>query len=114
MVGAIVVVGTLRVPYVILSPGGARAVGPLVTVKAKPGGPKVTVDPASDDLLYLTVSSVVKPSGFLALRGWFDDKAQVEPSAPFLGTQTSEENRSLNLEMMTDSQEKAQFVALSR
>ncbi|WP_426574053.1 YlbL family protein [Aquihabitans sp. McL0605] len=114
MIGAVVVIGTLRVPYVILSPGGARSVGPLVTITQKPGGPKVTVDPATDDLLYLTVSSMVKPSGFLALRGWLDDKAEVEPSAPFLGTQTNQENRRLNLELMTDSQAKAKKVALER
>ena len=114
LVGAIIVVGTLRVPYVVLKPGSARSVGPLVTVTSKPGGPEVEVDPASDDLLYLTVSSIVKPSGFIALKGWWQDTSQVEPSAPFLGTQTSEENRSLNLELMTDSQDKARKVALER
>lgn len=114
LVGAVIVVASLRVPYVVLKPGSARSVGPLVTITQKPGGPKVTVDPATDDLLYLTVSSIMKPSGIVALKGWWDDKAQVEPSAPFLGTQTSDENRKLNLEMMTDSQDKARKVALER
>lgn len=114
MIGSILVIGSMRVPYVVLRPGSARSVMPLVTVEAKPGGPAVTEDTATDDLLYVTVSSSVKPSGFLALLGWFDDKAQVEPSDPFLGTQTSEESRQLNLALMTDSQEKAQKVALER
>jgi PDZ domain-containing protein len=114
LIGALVIVGTMRVPYVVLSPGGARAVVPLVTVSQKPGGPKVTESPATDDLLYVTVSSSVEPSGILALKGWLDDKAQVEPSKPFLGKQTNEENRALNLALMTDSQDKARVVALQR
>lgn len=114
LVGATLIIGTLRVPYVILSPGSARSVVPLVTVTQKPGGPEVTEDPSSEDLLYVTVSSTVKPSGFLALWGWFDDTSQVEPSKPFLGEQTNEENRALNLALMTDSQDKAKVVALER
>jgi len=114
LVGAVVVIASMRVPYVALSPGGARAVEPLVTVTAKPGGPKVTEDPASEDLLYVTVSTAVEPPGIMALLGWLDGKTQVEPSKPFLGTQSSEENRKLNLELMTDSQDKARTVALER
>ena len=114
LVGAVLVVSIMRVPYVVLSPGSARSVVPLVTVSQKPGGPEVTEDAASDDLLYVTVTSSVEPSGIVALLGWFDDKAQVEPSKPFLGEQTNEENRALNLALMTDSQEKAKVVALER
>lgn len=114
LVGAVVVVSIMRVPYVVLSPGSARSVVPLVTVSQKPGGPPVTEDPASDDLLYVTVSSSVEPSGIVAVLGWLSDTSQVEPSKPFLGEQTDEENRALNLALMTDSQEKAKVVALER
>ncbi len=114
LVGAVAVVGILPVPYVVLSPGSARSVVPLVMVSQKPGGPAVTEDSASDDLLYVTVTSSVEPSGIVALLGWFDDKAQVEPSKPFLGDQTNDENRALNLALMTDSQAKAKVVALER
>ncbi len=114
LVVAIVVVAALPAPYVTLSPGGARSVEPLVTVAAKEGGPEIDVDPASDGLLYLTVSSRTEPSGLLVLRGWLDDTVQVEPSAPFLGTQTPDENRALNLALMADSQDKARKVALER
>jgi PDZ domain-containing protein len=114
LVGAVLIMGSMPSPYVILSPGSARSVVPLVTVTQKPGGPPVKEDEASDDLLYVTVSSTVEPSGFYALLGWLDDKAQVEPSKPFLGENTNEENRKLNLALMTDSQEKAKVVALER
>jgi PDZ domain-containing protein len=114
LVGAVVVLSLVRAPYVVLTPGSARSVEPLVTVERKAGGPKVTEDAASDDLLYVTVTSKVEPSGIVALWGWWNDKAQVEPSKPFLGEQSSEENRALNLALMTDSQDKAKVVALER
>lgn len=114
LLGGVILVSAIRVPYVVLSPGGARAVEPLVEVSSIPGGPKVLDEPPTEDLLYVTVSSMVEPAGIVALYGWLDDKAQVEPSAPFLGTQTSEQNRKLNLAMMTDSQDKARKVALER
>ena len=60
LVGAVLVVSIMRVPYVVLSPGSARSVVPLVTVSQKPGGPEVTEDAASDDLLYVTVTSSVR------------------------------------------------------
>jgi len=114
LVGALVVVSAMRLPYVVLAPGSARSVVPLVTVTQKPGGPEVTEDEASDDLLYVTVSSKVEPSGIVALWGWWDDKAAVVPSKPYLGSQSQEENRALNLALMTNSQDKARVVALER
>ena len=114
LVVAVVALAIIRVPYVVISPGSARSVVPLVTVSQKPGGPDVEEDPASDDLLYVTVSSKVEPSGILALAGWLDDKAEVVPSKPFLGEQSEDENRALNLALMTNSQDKAKVVALER
>jgi PDZ domain-containing protein len=114
LVGSVVVLSIVRVPYVVLSPGSARSVEPLISVERKPGGPAVREDAASDDLLYVTVSSKVEPSGIVALWGWWNDQAQVEPSKPFLGEQSGEENRALNLALMTDSQDKAKVVALER
>lgn len=114
LVGALVVVGAMRVPYVTFAPGGARAVEPLITVSVPDDGPKVDDEPPSDDLLYLTVATRVEPSGLVALFGWLDDQVQVEPSDPYLGTQSPDENRALNLELMTDSQDKARKVALEK
>jgi len=114
LVGVIVIVSAMRVPYVVISPGSAREVEPLVTVEQKPGGPEVTEDEASQDLLYVTVSSKVEPSGIIALWGWWDDTSEVVPSKPYLGDQTQDENRALNLALMTNSQDKAKVVALER
>lgn len=114
MVVAVVLYCALPAPYVTMRPGGARSVAPLVTIKAQAGGPKVDEDPASDSLLYLTVSTSVEPPGFYVLRGWLRDDVQVEPSEPFLGTQSKAENLAFNLALMTDSQDKARKVALER
>jgi PDZ domain-containing protein len=114
LVGLVIVVSAVPVPYVVLSPGSARSVVPLVKVSQQPGGPPVIEESDTDDLLYVTVSSTVEPSGILALLGWLSDTSQVEPSEPFLGEQTNEENRKLNLALMTDSQDKAKVVALER
>lgn len=114
LVGLVIVVSAVPVPYVVFSPGSARSVVPLVTVSQKPGGPPVPEESDTDDLLYVTVSSSMEPSGILAMLGWLSDTSQVEPSKPFLGEQTNEENRKLNLALMTDSQEKAKVVALER
>lgn len=115
LIGLVVLVASMRVPYVALSPGSARAVEPLVEVSARPGGPDIVEDAAdADDLLFVTVSTLVEPSGIALLLGWMDDLTEIQPSAPFLGTQSGEENRRLNLELMTDSQDKARKVALER
>ncbi|MFN8019653.1 MAG: S16 family serine protease [Acidimicrobiales bacterium] len=114
LVLAVVFVGAKRLPYVMFSPGGARAVEPLITVRQRPGGPKVHVERPTDDLLYVTVSQIMEPSGALTAYGWLDDTTQVEPAKPYLGTQSSDQNRKLNLQMMTDSQDKARKVALER
>jgi PDZ domain-containing protein len=114
LVGAVVVIAALPVPYVTLSPGGARSVEPLVTIASPDDGTDLDLEQPTDNLLYVTVSTTVEPSGILVLRGLFDDKVQVEPSAPFLGTQTRDESRALNLALMTDSQDKARKVALER
>ena len=114
LIGAVTIVGALPVPYVALSPGSARSVEPLIELAERPGGPSVDVEPPTENLLFVTVSTSVKPSGLYILLGWLDDTVQVEPSAPFLGTQTQDENRALNLALMTDSQDSARKVALEQ
>lgn len=114
LVGAVVVVASLPVPYVTLAPGGARSVEPLVVIAGADGEADLDVEQPTDNLLYVTVSTTIEPSGAQVLLGLFDDKVQVEPSAPFLGTQTRDESRALNLALMTDSQDKARKVALER
>jgi PDZ domain-containing protein len=111
LVGVAAVLGTVRLPYVAFRPGGARAVEPLVEIV---GADDIDAEAPTEDLLYVTVSTSVEPSGLVVLAGLLDDKVQIEPSAPYLGTQSTDENRRLNLELMTDSQDKARKVALER
>jgi PDZ domain-containing protein len=114
LVVATIVVLAKPVPYVAFSPGRAQAVEPLITVEHRPGDPKVTLDRPSDDLLFLTVAFRNKVSGLMALWGWWRGDVQVEPSKPYLGTQSTSENRRYNLALMVDSQDKARKVALER
>jgi Lon-like protease len=117
---SIVVVATIPLPYVTLKPGRARPVEPLVEVEIPDGADLGDLGDFGDpedptaDLLYLTVSTRIEPNGLVVLQGLLDEKIQVEPSAPFLGTQTKEETRELNIELMVDSQDKARKVALER
>lgn len=110
---ALVVVLSRPVPYIALRPGAARSVEPLITLSAVRGGPKPNEEAATDDLLFVTVS-VRQTTGLEAL--WFsrDPTARVFPEELINGTQTSEENRSYNLQQMTDSKDKAAKVALER
>ncbi|MCB0975908.1 MAG: PDZ domain-containing protein [Acidimicrobiales bacterium] len=113
---AIAVIATLLirpVPYIVLMPGDATEVQPLITVKAKDGGKRPFVDEGRHDLLFLTVS-VRFPRGLEALYRTLDDRNQVAPSKPYLGTQTSKESRTFNLSLMTDSKDRAAKVALER
>ncbi|QXC60468.1 PDZ domain-containing protein [Aquihabitans sp. G128] len=113
VLGAIIVVLAKPVPYITLRPGSARSVEPLITLEQVKGGPKPNVEPAADDLLFVTVSSR-QPSGIEAL--WFsrDRTARVLPERVINGTQTAEQNRSFNLQLMTASKDKAAKVALER
>ncbi|MCU1498510.1 MAG: putative secreted protein containing a domain [Acidimicrobiales bacterium] len=113
MLLAMVVVLSRPVPYVMLRPGTARSVEPLITLSAVRGGPEPNQEVPRDDLLFVTVS-VRQPSGLEAL--WFsrDRTSLVLPEKVVNGTQTTEENRSFNLQLMTDSKDKAAKVALER
>jgi len=113
VVAALVVVGSTPVPYFSFSPGGARSVEPLVSVSQARGGPPVAPGPPDANLLYVTVS-LRRPTAAEALLGVLQDKVQVEPSKPYLGTQSPDENRKLNQQLMVNSQDKARKVALER
>jgi len=100
-------------PYVALVPGSARAVEPLITVSQKGDGPVPVTEEASDDLLFVTIS-VRRPSGFETLYRLLDDTNEVLPDDLVDGTQTPDETRAFNLQLMTDSKDKATKVALER
>lgn len=115
---ALLVAGTSFVlarpaPYVALMPGSARSVEPLVQVSAIDGGPEPFVEEPDADLFFVTVS-VRRPSGIEALYRLLDDTNEVVPKRLVDGDQTREESRQFNLQLMTDSKDKATTVALQR
>ena len=113
LVGAISFVLARPAPYIALAPGSARSVEPLVTVSQIDGGPKPPTEQADDDLLFVTVS-VRRPSGIEALFRLLDDTNEVVPEKVITGGQSQSENRQFNLQLMTDSKDKATKVALER
>ena len=110
---AITVLLARPVPYVVLMPGSATPVEPLITVEAPKGEKPPFVDKQRRDILFVTVS-IRFPRGFEALYRLTDDRNQVAPSKPYLGTQSAKENRTFNLALMTSSKDTATKVALER
>jgi PDZ domain-containing protein len=113
LVFATVFVLARPVPYVALMPGSARSVEPLVTVSRIDGGPRPQVEKPDDDLFFVTVR-VRRPSGLEALYRLLRDANEVVPEDYLTGGQSQEENRRFNLQLMTDSKDKATKVALER
>lgn len=113
LVAALIFVLAGPAPYVALAPGTARSVEPLITVSQKGDGPVPEAEQADDDLLFVTVS-VKRPSGFEILYRLLDETNEVVPEDVIDGTQTAEETRDFNLQLMTDSKDKAITVALER
>ncbi|MCU1455206.1 MAG: putative secreted protein containing a domain [Acidimicrobiales bacterium] len=98
------------VPYIALSPGSARSVEPLITVR------KAKAYPADNNILFTTVSvsSPGSTSGLVAFLGWLDPSVDVPPEKAVLGSQTPQQNERFNVQLMTSSKDKAAKVALSR
>lgn len=113
LIGLIAVVAIRPAPYIALVPGSARSVSPLITLSAINDGPKPLKETPSDDLLFVTVS-VRRPSGAETVWRTFDDTANVVPKQLVDGDQSREETRRFNLQLMTDSKDKATKVALER
>jgi PDZ domain-containing protein len=112
LVVTITVLLARSVPYIVFMPGSATEVQPLISIEESDGQPSFVED-ADGDILFTTVSSRF-PSGIEVLYRLFDDRNDVAPSEPYLGTQTTEQNRSFNLSLMTDSKDRASKVALER
>jgi PDZ domain-containing protein len=80
---------------------------PLITVSG------AEVYPSDGSIGYTTVS--LRQATLLGLaQGWLDDDIDVVPRDDVLSGRDVNENRELNLQMMTDSKEVATFVALDR
>lgn len=115
LIGAIGALMARPAPYIALTPGSARAVEPLVTIVGGPDvDPAIDREAAADESLLFVTVSVRRPSGIEALARLLDDTNEVVPEKLITGGQSQEENRSFNLQLMTDSKDKAAKVALER
>ncbi len=113
LLAIVLTVAVRPAPYLALLPGQARAVEPLITVTPTDGGPVPREEAADDGLLFLTVT-VRRPSGIEAVWRLTNDTDQVVPEKTVTGGQSREENTRFNLQLMTDSKDKATKVALER
>jgi Lon-like protease len=94
-------------PYYLFKPGAVRDTEPLITVSG------AEVYPSDGSIGYTTVS--LRQATLLGLaQGWVDDDIDVVPRDDVLSGRDVDENRELNLQMMTDSKQVATFVALDR
>ena len=109
VVGVVAVAGAfVQLPYVLIRPGSAIRVEPVVDIEGAP-----TYD---DDgsVLFLTVSVLDSPNAYTTLSGWLDDDVDVLTEDEFFGDRTPEEDEELNRIAMTDSQIVATKVGLER
>ena len=97
----------IPLPYYLFKPGSVRDTEPLIAVSG------TEVYPSDGSIGYTTVS--LRQATLLGLaQGWLDDDIDVFPRDEVLGGRDVDENRQLNLQMMTDSKQVATFVALDR
>ena len=107
VVAAAVIGGILfKVPYVALVPGAARDTEPLLVVDG------VDSYPSDGELLLTTVRVRQRPNLWEYLWLQADRDVDIVPEEVVLGDRTPEENRELNLQLMTDSKSVAVAVAL--
>ncbi len=95
-----------KTDYVALVPGSARDTEPLVSVIG------TTDYPSEGELLFTTVRLRQFPSLWEYLWISLDDDSELLPADQVLGDRSVEENREVNLQLMTDSKDIAEAVAL--
>ncbi|MBU3702729.1 MAG: PDZ domain-containing protein, partial [Acidimicrobiia bacterium] len=104
---ALVVSLVVRLPYYVLSPGMSRPTEDLITVR---GADTFDNDGAVD---FLTVSMrQVTPIEVVA--AWINGAQQIRSADEILGRLTPGESRDLDLRMMANSKDAAQYQALRR
>ena len=97
----------VRLPYYVMSPGSSRPTESLISVS---GAPTYEAEGAID---FLTVS-LRQATPVEALAAWVNPDLDLTPEEDILGKQTPDQNRDLNLRMMSDSKDAAQYQALTR
>ncbi len=98
----------IKVDYVALLPGSARDTEPLVLVEGADAYPSDGV------ILFTTVRVRQNPNIFEYFLAKWDDDAELVPEEVILGDLTPDENREINLQLMTDSKTIAVAVALQQ
>ena len=107
LVGLVTAGLLVKLPYYTLSPGSVRATEPLISVQ---GADTYEADGGVD---YLTVS-LRQATPVEMLAAWINPAVDVVPREEVLGDQTPQENREVNLQMMSDSKDSATYQALHR
>jgi PDZ domain-containing protein len=107
LVGLVTAALLVKLPYYTLSPGSSRATERLITVDGAP-----TYD-APGNVDFLTVS-LREATPVELLAAWINPAVDVKSREELLGTQSAEENRQANIQMMADSKDAATYQALHR
>lgn len=106
VVVALVSSAFIRIPYYTVSPGGVRETESRITVDG------AETYESEGEIDFLTVS--LRPATVLeAFIGWLDPTVDIRSEEEVLGTNDPEENRQVNMRMMTDSKQIASYVALN-
>jgi PDZ domain-containing protein len=104
LVGAGLIV---RLPYYTQAPGSSRPTEPLIAVQ----GAQTYDNAGAVD--FLTVS-LRQATPIEALATWINPDLELKTEEEILGKQTPEENHDLNLRMMMESKDAAEYQALTR
>ncbi len=107
LVGLVTAGLLVKLPYYTLSPGSSRATEPLISVE----GAETFDAPGNVDFLTVSLREAT-PVELLA--AWINPAVDVKSRDEILGTQSPEENRQVNLQMMSDSKDAATYQALYR
>jgi PDZ domain-containing protein len=97
----------LRLPYYVVSPGSSRPTESLISVN----GAQTFVHEGEVDLLTV---SLRQATPFEALAAWVNSDLDLASREDILGKQSPDQNRDLNLRMMSQSKDAAQYQALTR
>lgn len=98
---------SVRLPSYTISPGTSRATQPLIMVE----GASTYDNRGAVDFLTVSLRQSTPLEVFAA---WLNPSIDVKSEREIRGDQTPSENQKLNLQMMSESKDAAQYVALSR
>ena len=97
----------IRIPYYVLSPGSSRPTESLISVEG------ASTYETNGEVDFLTVS-LRQATPIEALAAWVNPDLDLTPEEDILGKQSPDQNRDLNLRLMADSKDAAQYQALKR